>query len=102
MARIVEIRDPKTCPTSLHLKVGDMLIFSATGGHIRDGARSVQFLGAYLTAVLALDGNIIAPAGNPNRTIFLAQAPGGATIDVVTGDPWRAFDTTKFELTIET
>jgi hypothetical protein len=78
-----------------------MLVFNATGGHIRDGAQFVQFLGAYLAAALAADGNIIAPAGNPNHAIFLAQAPGNAAIDVVTGDPWRTSDTTRLALTIE-
>jgi hypothetical protein len=100
LARIIEIRHPKTCPPSLHLGVGDLLVFSATGGHIRDGAEFVKFLGAYFTAALAPDGNIVSPAGTPNHAIFLTQAPGNAVIDVVTGDPWRAFDMTKLTLTI--
>jgi len=101
LARIIEVRHPKTCPSSLHLKVGDMLVFSATGGHIREGDQGVQFLGAYCTAAIATDGNIIAPAGTPNHAIFLAHTPGNAVIDVVTGDPWRAFDTTRLALIIE-
>jgi hypothetical protein len=101
LARIIEIRNPKNCPPSLDLKVGDLLVFSATGGHILSGSDAVLFLGPFLTGTLGKDGKIITPIGTPNTVVFLARGSGMATVDVVTGDPWRTFDTTTLALTIE-
>jgi len=39
--------------------------------------------------------------GAPNAVLFLARRPGRATIDVVTGDPWRAPQTTTLDVTVE-
>jgi hypothetical protein len=101
LARVIEIRHPKTCPPSIEVKVGDLLVFGATGGHIRSGADLVQFLGPFITGTLQNNGKVITPMGTPHTVMFLCRGPGQATIDVVTGDPWRTFETTTLNLTIE-
>lgn len=78
-----------------------MLVFSATGGHIRSGPDVVKLLGPFLIGVLGKNGEVVAPMGTPNTVVFLTRGPGRATIDVVTGDPWRNFDTTTVELLIK-
>jgi hypothetical protein len=38
--------------------------------------------------------------GAPNVIFFLARRPGQATINIVTGDPWRDTETTILKLTV--
>jgi hypothetical protein len=90
MGRLIEIQDALECPASLTVTAGDLLQFSATGGHIESGAGIVEMLGPLVSAVLANNGEPIAPMGAPNVVFFLARCPGRAVIDVVTGDPWQA------------
>ena len=101
MARMIEVRHPKTCPPSMEIKVGDLLVFVATGGHIRSGADLVQFFGPFINGILGNDGKVITPMGAPHTVMFFCRGPGHANIDVVTGDPWRTFETTPLTLTIE-
>jgi hypothetical protein len=101
LPRIIEIHHPKSCPPSLEVKVGDLLVFGATGGHVRSGPEVVQFLGPFLTGTVGKDGKVITPMGTPSTVIFLARGAGTATIDVVTGDPWKTFDTTTLALEAE-
>jgi hypothetical protein len=89
------------CPPSLDIKVGDLLIFGATGGHIRSGADIVQFLGPFLPSTIQKDGKVISPMGTPNTVMFLARGPGTATIDVVTGDPWGKSEIVLLSIVIE-
>jgi hypothetical protein len=76
-------------------------VFAATGGRIRSGPEAVQFLGPFLTATLGKDGKIIAPIGAPNTVMILARSPGQAIIDVITGEPWKNFDTTTLVIVID-
>jgi hypothetical protein len=101
LARLIEIRHPKTCPPTIEAKVGDLLAFDATGGHIRSGPDLVQFLGPFIIGTLQNDGKVITPMGNPHTVMFLCRGSGQANIDVVTGDPWRTFETITLRLTIE-
>jgi hypothetical protein len=89
MGRLIEIQDALDCPASLTIAVGDLLQFSASGGHVMSGA-SLEMLGPFLPAVLAGNGEPLAPVGAPNTVLFLARRPGRAVIDVVVGDPWHA------------
>ena len=101
MARLIEVDNIGDLPARLTLKAGDGLMFAASGGHIRSGAEVVQIIGPFLSAVLGTNGEIVSPMGPPNAIIFLAHHPGGATIDVVTGDPFHAPHTTPLHLTVE-
>lgn len=101
MARLIEIRPAEESTSSLALQVGDLLLFWATGGHVRHDADSVEFLGPFRTGVLANDGRIHSQEGPPNRVAFLARRSGRAEIDVVRGDPWSKTQTTTFDLTVE-
>ena len=101
MGRLIEFRaDAGTFPPSLAVEVGDVLMFGATGGHVRSGADAVEMMGAFQTGVLADDGRILTPMGAPGTVLFRARCPGRATIDVITGDPWQAAQSTLLELAV--
>jgi hypothetical protein len=100
MGRLIEIQDALDCPASLTVAVGDLLQFSATGGHVKSGAGIVEMLGPFLSAVLADNGEPVAPMGAPNVAFFLAHRPGRAVIDVITGDPWQASRTTTLTIDV--
>lgn len=100
MARLIEVQDVQTCPSLLPVDMGDVLLFHATGGQVRSGADVVELVGTLLSAVVGNNGTIVTPAGAPNTVLFRAQRPGRAIIDVVTGDPWRAPQTTTLHITV--
>lgn len=101
MGRLIEVQHTQDLPMSLTIRVGDMLVFGATGGHVHSGAEVVEILGPFLPGVLGENGQILAPMASPNAVLFLARRPGRATIDVVTGDPWYAPKTTALGITVE-
>ena len=101
MARLIEVQHAQNLPTNLTIRVGDALAFGATGGHVRSGADVVEILGPFLPGVLGDNGRILSPMGAPNTVLFLARRPGRATIDVVTGDPWHAPQTTALDITVD-
>ncbi len=101
MGRLIEVQHAQDLPTSLTIRVGDVLVFGATGGHVYSGAEVVEILGPFLPGVLGDDGQILSPMGAPNAVLFLARRPGRATIDVVTGDPWHTPETTALGITVE-
>ena len=101
MSRLIEIQHAQVVPPNLTIQVGDVLSFGATGGHVQSGQEVVEILGPFLPAVLGGNGQIVSPMGAPNAVWFLARQPGRATIDVVTGDPWQAPQTTRLEITVE-
>ena len=100
MGRLIEVQNTLNVPSNLSLQVGDILLFKATGGHVLSGT-VVEMLGAFLEAILADNGNILTPMGAPNTVLFRALRPGRATIDVVTGDPWQAVQTTTLAITVQ-
>jgi hypothetical protein len=101
MSRLIEVQHAQDLPTSLTIKVGDVLYFGATGGHVHSGAEIVEILGPFLPGVVGDNGEILSPIGAPNTVLFFARRPGRATIDVVTGDPWHAPETTALSITVE-
>ena len=106
MGRLIEVQDAPGIPASLTIAVGDLLQFSASGGHVKAGAGVVEMLGPFLSAVLADNGrspspDVLSPMGAPNTVFFLARRPGCAVIDVVTGDPWHAPRTTIMEINVQ-
>lgn len=102
MGRLIEIQhaqDP--LPTSLTIRVGDVLVFGATGGHVHSGPEVVEILGPFLPGVLGDNGQVLSPMSAPNTVLFIARCSGRATIDVVTGEPWRSPKTTTVNITVE-
>jgi hypothetical protein len=101
VGRLIEIRPGVgALRSNLTVKVGDVLVFAATGGHVQCG-EAVELWGAFLTGVLKDDGQILSPAGAPNAVLFLACHPGRAKIDVITGDPWHASKVTTLHIIVE-
>jgi hypothetical protein len=101
MGRLIEVQHAQDLPTRLTIRVGDLLLFGATGGHVHSGAEVVEILGPFIPGVVGNDGQILSPMGAPNTVLFLARRPGRVTIDVVTGDPWHAPETTALDITVE-
>lgn len=100
MARLIEIAHVRGVSGGLPLRVGDVLQFKATGGHVQAGSEVIELLGAFLPAVLGEHGEILTPMGAPNTVLFRALRSGQATIDLVTGDPWHTHQTTTLTITI--
>jgi len=69
--------------------VGDVLAISASGAHVAAGLPVLEQLGPFVPAVVGLDGGILSPEGPPSSVLFVIRAPGRATLNVMTGDPWR-------------
>ena len=101
MGRLIEIQHAQGFPASLTIEPGDMLLFDATGGHVLSGEGVVEFLGPFLPGVVGDNGQILSPMGTPNTVLFFARRLGRATIDVVTGNPWGAFETTTLDIIVE-
>ncbi|KAI9747320.1 MAG: hypothetical protein M1835_002148 [Candelina submexicana] len=97
----VEVAHGQGFPPSLTLKVGDMLVFWATGGHIQSGVDILEFFGPFLPGVVGDNGQILSPMGAPNTILFLARSPGRAIIKLVTGDPWHAPQTNTLDIAVE-
>jgi hypothetical protein len=101
VSRLIDIQPiAQDLPADLTVGVGDLLRFAASGGRVRDGT-AVEILGIFTESVLGTDGRVIAPMGPPNAVLFYARLPGRATIDVVTGDPWRSPATRSISILVE-
>jgi hypothetical protein len=100
LARLVEVQGTRECPSSLVVRPGELLLFWAAGGHVRSGHDVVELLGAFVTATVGDNGEILEPMGPPNAVVMRAKAPGRALIDVVTGDPFHAPITRVFGVTV--
>ena len=100
MGRLIEVQDARMCPPSLTVQVGDVLLFHASGGHVRSGGEAVELLPPLLSAVLGEDGTVVAPQGAPNTLLVRAHRPGRATLEVLGGDPWHAPQATSLAILI--
>ena len=101
MARILEVARARDLPAHVLIGAGDVLVFRAVGGLVRAGADLLDVLGPFRPGVMAPDGTVMSPEGPPNTVMFLARAPGSATIEVVSGDPWRGPERITLEIEIE-
>ncbi|MDZ7961265.1 MAG: hypothetical protein RMY34_25855 [Aulosira sp. DedQUE10] len=101
MGRLIEVQNVQALPPSLTLRVGDLLIFGATGGHVQSGADIVEILGPFFPGVMGNNGKILSPIGAPNAVMFLARRPGRAMIDVVIGDRWYTSQIATLEMIVE-
>jgi hypothetical protein len=73
----------------LHVRVGDLLMFGASGGRLLEGEKTAELLGVFSTSVLSDDGRVLSPVGPPTTALFRALQSGRAGIELVTGDPWQ-------------
>jgi hypothetical protein len=101
MGRLIEAQLTPDGPTRLTIMVGDLLQFTASGGHVRSGERCIEMLGPFRSAVVAINNEVLAPMGPPNVVLFRALQPGSAEIDVVTGDPWHSAETRAIAITVQ-
>jgi hypothetical protein len=101
MARMIEIQDPRRCPSPLEVRRGDVLLLHAAGGRVRSSGDVVELLGPFFSAVVGDDGNIFTPMGPPNMVLFRARRAGKALIEVITGDPFHAPQTTALSIAVE-
>ena len=102
MPRLIEVPNVRECPSAQTVKVGDVLVFRAAGGHVRSGEAVIELVGPFVPAVVGDQGSIVAPMGPPSTLLFRARQPGRAMIDVITGDPFHSPQTTVLTITVET
>jgi hypothetical protein len=101
VSRLIEIQPTaQELPAELTVGVGDVLRFAASGGRAPAGS-AVELLGIYAEGVLGTNGAVMTPLGPPNVVLFRARTPGRATVDVITGDPFRAPATHHVTLVVE-
>jgi hypothetical protein len=89
LAHFVEIQACQDLPPVLHIQVGDLLMFGASGGRLLEGGTAVELLGIFSTGVLSDDGRVLSPVGPPTSALFRALQSGQARIEVIRGDPWQ-------------
>lgn len=101
MSRLIGIQpSQQDLPAELLVEVGDVLQFSATGGHIREGT-SVKLIGILTDSVLGTNGRVLSPMGAPGTVLFLASSPGSTVIGIVTGDPGRSSTSRSLKVLVE-
>jgi hypothetical protein len=90
LAHLIEIQAGQDLPPVLQVRVGDILMFGASGGHLLEGGTAVELLGIFSTGVLSDDGRVLSPVGPPTSVLFRALQSGLARIELIRGDPWQA------------
>jgi hypothetical protein len=88
MPRLIEL-GAEALPPALRLRVGDLLLFRATGGRVAVGEGVLEPLGAFRSANATPEGEVLEPAGSPDAVVFLARCAGRVRIEVMRGDPFR-------------
>ena len=101
MSRLINVERVTACPSSLTVRVGDVLLFAAIGARVRSGSDVVAIVGPFVPAVVGDEGQVLSPAGPPNAVMVMARQTGRAEIDVITGDPWHPTRTTGLNITVE-
>ena len=89
LPRVIDIQVGQELPSALDMRVGDLLMFAASGGHILEGGAAVELLGSFTSSVISDEGSVLTPLGPPNVVLFRGRRPGRAQIDVIRGDPWQ-------------
>jgi len=98
---MIEVARARDLPAHVVIGVGDVFVFKAVGGVVRAGADLLDVLGPFRPAVIGPDGTVMSPEGPPGTVMFLARAPGSATIEVISGDPWRRPERIALDIEIE-
>ncbi len=90
MPRLIEVQPTRQdLSAGLTVGPGDVLSFQATGGRVLTGD-AVEHVGAFTRGVVEPGGEIVTPLGPPVTVLFRVVGPGRATLEVMTGDPWRS------------
>ena len=101
MARFIEVQRRDKFPALLAARVGDVLVFHATGAQIIEGAAAIEVLGPFVMALLGEDGQVVTPTGSPNAVLARAAAPGQAMLELFIGQPFHSRKTTTIALQID-
>jgi hypothetical protein len=102
MARLIEVQTVEALPPGLTVRVGDLLLFRATGGRVvGDGNGAVDALGAFQAGSLDPAGGVLEAMGGPDAVVFLARRPGRARLELATGDPWHRPRPAVVEVAVE-
>jgi hypothetical protein len=89
MPRLVSVPSaPDGFPDAVTLEVGDLVVFTASGGGIESGS-ALQTLGTFIGALPGPGGRTLAGQGAPNLTVFRAVAPGASLVRLISGDVRR-------------
>jgi hypothetical protein len=99
MSRLIELQEVKHCRGPLTIRVGDVLLISASGGRIQSGT-SIELGGPYLPAT-AVASEVVTAMGTPHTMLAWARQRGPAALEVVTGDPWQVSETNILHIIVE-
>jgi hypothetical protein len=100
MGRLIEVQAPRKGPPRVTIQVGDVLLFQAFGGHVREGGKVVEMLGPFVQAILGDHGEVLTPQGPPNTVLVRALGPGRAVLDVITGNPFYETQTVAWTIMV--
>ena len=103
MSQLVRVDDPSRLRTAIHIRPGDVLWFSATGGRLDDDPSSdgcIEVIGSLCEGLLVETGELVAAAGPPTAFLVRALRPGRAKVEVFTGDPWRSSSAHVVEIVV--
>jgi hypothetical protein len=101
MSRLIEVQRVEDCRSPLKVRVGDVLVLPATGARVAAGRPAVELSGPFRSAVIGINGEVMAPAGAPNTILARARHPGSATIEVFTSVPFHASRPTALTVVVE-
>jgi hypothetical protein len=101
MSRLISVERASECPSSLTVKAGDVLLFAATGARVRSGSDVVAIWGPFVPGVVGDNGQVFSPAASPNAVIVMARRTGRAAVEVITGDPWHATQSTSLDIIVQ-
>jgi hypothetical protein len=77
VSRLIDIGTDRVARISV--RAGDLLSFAGTGGTVVAG-EAVEALGAFVPAVVALNGAVLAPETLPTTVLYRALRPGRASL----------------------
>ncbi|KAK43514.1 hypothetical protein BG58_32025 [Caballeronia jiangsuensis] len=88
MARLIDLACRDTVSGALYLAVGDVLSCAAIGGRVI-GPDALELLGPFIGGIVTGSGDILSPAGLPNRVLFVARKAGRTSLELYAGDMSR-------------
>ena len=100
MPRLIEVQPDQDLTAGLSVRIGDLIVFEASGGAIRNETGAVEMVGSFVRSVVG-GSRVVAPMGAPNAVILRARARGAAEIGLVTGDPWGRSSQVSVRLIVE-
>lgn len=101
MGRLIDLRGQQPLPSSLTVRVGDLLVFGASGARVPADADALERLGPFVPGVVGTNGQVLSPMGAPNAVLFLARGAGTVHLELVTGDPFHGPRTSALDVTVE-